>query len=42
MKTFAYTGVKNTIKVVNGLQQLLADLQVYYTNLRGFHWDVKG
>jgi len=27
---------------VNGLQQLLADFQVYYTNLRGFHWNVKG
>ena len=24
-------------KVVDALQQLLADYQVYYTNLRGFH-----
>jgi starvation-inducible DNA-binding protein len=24
------------------LQQLLADFQVFYTNLRGFHWNVKG
>jgi len=32
MKTFDY----------NGLSQLLADLQVYYTNLRGLHWNVKG
>ncbi|MDR0429808.1 MAG: DNA starvation/stationary phase protection protein [Tannerellaceae bacterium] len=28
--------------VVNGLQQLLADFQVFYTNLRGFHWNIKG
>ena len=26
--------------VVASLQQLLADFQVYYTNLRGFHWDI--
>lgn len=29
-------------EVVNALSQLLADFQVYYTNLRGFHWNVKG
>lgn len=28
--------------VVSALQQLLADYQVYYTNLRGLHWNVKG
>ena len=28
--------------VVVSLQQLLADFQVYYTNLRGFHWNIKG
>ncbi len=27
--------------VVASLQQLLADFQVYYTNLRGFHWNIK-
>ncbi len=27
---------------VNGLNQLLADLHVYYMNLRGLHWNVKG
>ncbi|MCR5003099.1 MAG: DNA starvation/stationary phase protection protein [Bacteroidales bacterium] len=32
MKTFDY----------NGLTTLLANLQVYYTNLRGLHWNVKG
>ena len=28
--------------VVASLQQLLADFQVYYTNLRGFHWNKIG
>ncbi len=44
MKTTDYTGLDaaNTTKVVNSLQQLLADFQVFYTNLRGFHWNVKG
>jgi len=28
--------------IISGLQQLLADYQVYYSNLRGFHWNVKG
>jgi len=44
MKTLDYIklneeGVDN---VVASLQQLLADFQVYYTNLRGFHWNIKG
>lgn len=44
MKTLDYiklneSGVKN---VVNSLQNLLADFQVYYTNLRNFHWNIKG
>ena len=39
MKTLNYiklneSGVAN---VVSALHQLLADFQVYYTNLRGFH-----
>jgi starvation-inducible DNA-binding protein len=28
--------------VVEALQQLLADYQIYYSNLRGLHWNVKG
>jgi hypothetical protein len=28
--------------VVKGLNQLLADFQIYYMNLRGLHWNVKG
>ena len=27
--------------VVASLKQLLADYQVFYTNLRGFHWKYK-
>ena len=29
-------------KVVSGLADLLANFQVYYTNLRNFHWNIKG
>ncbi len=29
-------------EVVKQLSQLLADLQVYYTNLRGMHWHITG
>jgi len=29
-------------KTIELLQQLLADFQVFYTNLRGFHWNIKG
>ena len=42
MKTLDYTKLTATTATVNGLQQLLADFQVYYTNLRGFHWNIKG
>jgi starvation-inducible DNA-binding protein len=28
--------------VINSLDDLLANHQVYYTNLRGLHWDIKG
>ena len=44
MKNLDFTGLdaKKVEKVVKELNQLLADLQVYYANLRGFHWNVKG
>ncbi len=29
-------------KVINTLGDLLASHQIYYTNLRGLHWDIKG
>ena len=44
MKTLDYLNLdkKNVQNVVEALQVLLADFQVYYTNLRGFHWEIKG
>lgn len=44
MNVLNFTGLNGqaVAPVVNGLQQLLADFQVYYANLRGFHWNVKG
>ena len=44
MKTldFLHLNPSAVSNVVTGLQQLLADYQVFYTNLRGFHWNIKG
>lgn len=28
--------------IANGLNNLLADYQLYYQNLRGFHWNIQG
>ena len=44
MKTldFLHLDENAVAKVISGLQQLLADYQVFYTNLRGFHWNIKG
>lgn len=44
MKTLNYLNLnENSVaNVVVALQNLLADFQVYYTNLRGFHWEIKG
>lgn len=44
MKTLDYTKLSTeAVKpVINALQQLLADYQIYYSNLRGLHWNVKG
>lgn len=38
------TGIDATksVAVVDSLKVLLADFQVYYTNLRGFHWHITG
>ncbi len=33
---------QNVAPVVKGLAGLLADMQVYYSNLRGFHWNIRG
>lgn len=32
----------SSAKTIEALSQLLADMQVFYTNLRGFHWNVRG
>ena len=44
METLDYITLnkKGIVPVVEELQKLLADIQVFYTNLRGFHWNVKG
>lgn len=44
MKTIELIGLnaEKTQKVAEALNSLLADFQVYYQNVRGFHWNVKG
>lgn len=44
MKTMDYLHLNESkvAGVVGALQQLLADFQVHYTNLRGLHWNIKG
>ena len=44
MRTLDYIHLNESAvaNVVAGLKQLLADYQVFYTNLRGFHWNIKG
>jgi starvation-inducible DNA-binding protein len=44
MKTLNYLNLNENkvANVVAALKNLLADFQVYYTNLRGFHWEIKG
>ncbi len=33
---------KESIDLANGLNELLANFQQYYLNLRGIHWNIKG
>ena len=44
MKTLDFLGLDNAKvqPVTKALNQLLADFQVFYANLRGFHWNVRG
>ena len=44
MKTKNLIGLdsENAQQVVNLLNELLANYQIYYQNLRGFHWNVRG
>lgn len=32
----------NTKELIFGLNELLADYQIFYMNVRGFHWNIKG
>ena len=31
-----------TAETITGLNSLLADFQIFYQNVRGFHWNVQG
>jgi len=44
MKSLDYLNLdaNKVADVVKGLSRLLADFQVYYANLRNFHWNVQG
>lgn len=44
MKTLDYLHLSaaEVPAIVTELNQLLADYQIFYTNLRGFHWNIKG
>ncbi|OJV36635.1 MAG: DNA starvation/stationary phase protection protein [Bacteroidales bacterium 36-12] len=44
MKTLDYTHLdaSSAKKTIDALKQLLADYQIFYTNLRGLHWNIKG
>jgi starvation-inducible DNA-binding protein len=39
-----YTGIKEegAAAIVPELGKLLANLQIFYANMRGFHWNIKG
>jgi starvation-inducible DNA-binding protein len=44
MKVIDYTGIKKegAAAIVSELGVLLADFQIFYANMRGFHWNIKG
>ena len=44
MKTLNLIGLdkEKSKELVNHLNDLLANYQIFYQNLRGFHWNVKG
>jgi starvation-inducible DNA-binding protein len=44
MAILDYTGIKKegAAAIVPELGKLLADLQIFYANMRGFHWNIKG
>lgn len=44
MRTLDYLSLdeRKVSNVMVALRQLLADFQIYYMNLRGFHWEIQG
>jgi starvation-inducible DNA-binding protein len=44
MTVIDFTGIKKegADAIVSKFGNLLADLQIFYANMRGFHWNVKG
>jgi starvation-inducible DNA-binding protein len=44
MSTKNFIGLESVAaqQIIDGLNDLLANHQVYYTNLRGLHWDIQG
>jgi starvation-inducible DNA-binding protein len=44
MTTIDFTGIKKegADAIVSELGGLLADFQIFYTNVRGLHWNIKG
>ncbi len=42
MKNSAEKTKELNVAIAIGLNELLADYQIYYQNLRGIHWNVKG
>ena len=44
MNNLNYIGLdeKSAKNISESLNDLLANLQVFYTNVRGYHWDIKG
>ena len=44
MNTLDYLHLNNAEvpAVISGLKQLLADYQIFYANLRGYHWNIRG
>ena len=41
-KTILGLDKNDTADLVNKLNGLLANFQIYYQNLRGLHWNIKG
>ena len=42
MKTLVGIETKSANKIIDNLNDLLANFQIHYQNLRGLHWNIKG